>query len=52
MLELPPHVRRVVAKGREYFYFQRGRDTPLEGARTPLPAIRIASNSGRPIVSR
>src|SRR6478609_2297906 len=37
MLELPPHVRRVVARGREYFYFQRSRGTKLEGPRTPLP---------------
>jgi hypothetical protein len=38
MVELPPHVRRVVAKGREYFYFQRNRGTKLEGERVPLPA--------------
>jgi hypothetical protein len=38
MLELPPHVRRVVAKGREYFYFQRGRGTKVEGPRVALPA--------------
>jgi hypothetical protein len=37
MVELPPHVRRIVAKGREYFYFQRGRGTKLEGPRIPLP---------------
>jgi hypothetical protein len=37
MFELPPHVRRVVARGQEYFYFQRGRGTPFKGMRTPLP---------------
>ena len=37
MIELPPHVRRVIAKGREYFYFQRGRGSQCEGPRTPLP---------------
>jgi hypothetical protein len=37
MLELPPHVHRVVAKGREYFYFQRNRWTKLEGPRIRLP---------------
>jgi len=37
MLELPPHVRRIVAKGRAYFYFQRGRGTKVEGERIPLP---------------
>ncbi len=37
MFELPPHVRRVTAKGREYFYFQRNRGTPLESPRIALP---------------
>jgi len=37
MLELPPHVRRVIARGREYFYFQRNRGAVLEGPRIPLP---------------
>ena len=38
MLELPPHVRRVTAKSREYYYFQRGRGTVLEGPRIALPS--------------
>jgi hypothetical protein len=37
MVELPPHMRRVIAKGREYFYFQRNRGAVLEGPRIPLP---------------
>ena len=38
LVELPPHVRRVTGKGREYYYFQRGRGTALEGARIALPS--------------
>jgi hypothetical protein len=38
MVELPTHVRRVVARGHEYFYFQRNRGTPLEGPRVALPS--------------
>jgi len=38
MVELPPHVRRVVARGREYFYFQRNRGAALEGPRIALPS--------------
>ena len=34
---LPRGVHRVVARGREYFYFQPGRGTQVEGPRTPLP---------------
>ena len=37
MLELPPHVRKVVARGREYYYFQRNRGATLEGPRIGLP---------------
>ena len=37
MVELPPHVHRVVAKGRDYFYFQRNRGAALEGPRIALP---------------
>jgi integrase len=37
MLELPTNVHRVVAKGREYFYFQLGRGTRAPGPRIPLP---------------
>ena len=38
MVELPTHVRRVVARGHEYFYFQRNRGMPLEGPRVALPS--------------
>ncbi len=37
MLELPQHVHRVVAKGREYLYFQRNRFTKRQGPRIRLP---------------
>ena len=37
MLELPANVHRVVAKRREYFYFQLGRGTRAPGPRIPLP---------------
>jgi len=37
MVELPPHVHRVVAKGRHYYYFQRARGTRSEGPRISLP---------------
>ena len=36
-LELPQHVHRVVVKGREYFYFQRGRGTASAGPSVKLP---------------
>ena len=36
-VELPPHVHRVIARGREYFYYQVGRGTKHEGPRTKLP---------------
>jgi integrase len=36
-VELPRGVHRVVARGREYFYFQAGRGTSAAGIRTPLP---------------
>ncbi|BBD37017.1 integrase [Aminobacter sp. Y103A] len=35
--ELPPHVHRVTAKGKTYFFYQPFRGTPREGARVPLP---------------
>lgn len=38
MVELPAHVSRIRAKGRDYYYFQRGRGTPLAGLRTALPS--------------
>jgi integrase len=34
---LPPHVHRVVARGREYFYYQIARGTERQGPRTKLP---------------
>lgn len=37
-IELPPHVHRVVARGREYFYYQVARGTKYEAARTKLPS--------------
>lgn len=37
MVELPPHVHRVVAKGRDYYYFQHARGTKFEGPRISLP---------------
>lgn len=37
VVELPRGVHRVVARGREYFYFQLGRGTKHEGERVRLP---------------
>jgi len=37
MVELPPHVHRVVAKGRDYFYFQHSRGAKGAGPRIALP---------------
>jgi hypothetical protein len=37
-VELPAHVHRVIARGREYFYYQVGRGTKHEGRRTKLPS--------------
>src|SRR5262245_56415389 len=37
-VELPRHVHRVIARGRDYFYFQVGRGTKHEGPRTKLPS--------------
>jgi hypothetical protein len=34
---LPKGVHRVIARGREYFYFQANRGTPLAGPRIKLP---------------
>src|SRR5262249_5733956 len=31
-------VHRVVARGRDYFYYQPGRGTPSAGDRVPLPS--------------
>ena len=36
-LELPRYVRRVVSRGREYFYFQRGRESAAPGPNIKLP---------------
>ncbi len=36
-ITLPRGVHRVVARAKEYFYFQAGRGTKAPGARTPLP---------------
>lgn len=36
-ISLPKNVHRIVSRGREYFYFQKGRGTPNPGLRTPLP---------------
>jgi len=59
MVELPPHVRRITAKGREYYYFQRRRGTTLEGPRIALPrdihsiafwqAYRAATGQDEPV---
>ena len=37
-VELPRHVHRVVARGREYFYHQVARGTKHEGPRAKLPS--------------
>ena len=36
-VSLPNGVHRVVARSREYFYFQANRGTPRQGPRIPLP---------------
>ena len=36
-ITLPPHVHRVVSRGREYFTFQKGRGTKAAGPRIRLP---------------
>lgn len=36
-MELPKAVHRVVSRGREYFYYQEGRNTPHQGPRIRLP---------------
>lgn len=36
-MDLPKNVHRVIARGREYFYFQANRGTPRQGPRHPLP---------------
>ena len=36
-VSLPPDVHKVTAKGREYFYYQRGRGTKAPGTRHALP---------------
>ncbi|MGQ3211619.1 tyrosine-type recombinase/integrase [Shinella sp.] len=36
-VSLPKNVHRVVARGREYFYFQTGRGSQSPGPRLPLP---------------
>src|SRR6185437_13095625 len=37
LLTLPPHVHRVVSRGREYFTFQKARGTKNAGPRIKLP---------------
>jgi len=37
-VNLPKNVHRVIARGREYFYFQTGRGTDHAGARVTLPS--------------
>lgn len=37
-VKLPKGVHRVVSRGREYFYFQEGRNTASPGPRTKLPS--------------
>lgn len=41
---LPPCVRCVRVKGREYFYYQPGRGTWQEGQRVALPGCPFAPN--------
>jgi hypothetical protein len=36
-VELPKYVQRVVDGSREYFYFQRGRESAMPGPRLKLP---------------
>src|SRR5262245_50746694 len=36
-IELPRHVHRVIARAREYFFYQTGRNTRHQGPRIPLP---------------
>ena len=38
MVELPPHVFRVTARGRFYYYFQVSRGSKTPGPRIPLPS--------------
>jgi integrase len=38
LIELPNHVHRVVARSREYFYYQERRGTPRQGPRIKLPS--------------
>ena len=45
-VSLPNGVHRVVARSREYFYFQANRGTPRQGPRIPLPKIRTRRNFG------
>lgn len=37
-VSLPPGVHRVVSRGREYFYYQKGRGTDYAGERIKLPS--------------
>ena len=37
-VDLPPHVHRVVAKGKLYYFYQPFRGTAREGERVELPA--------------
>jgi len=59
MIALPPGVHRVIARSREYFYFQAGRGTTHPGPRIRLPrdpqspefwnAVRQAQGFGGPV---
>lgn len=37
-IDLPDHVHRVIARSREYFYYQEHRGTPRQGPRIKLPS--------------
>lgn len=59
-MALPKAVHRVISRGREYFYFQAGRNTPFQGDRIRLPddphtpefwaAIRQAQGLGTGVI--
>lgn len=60
-VSLPKNVHRVVARAREYFYYQAGRGTDHQGPRIPLPkdpqspefwqAVRQAQGLGGPVAT-
>ena len=45
LLTLPPHVHRVVSRGREYFTFQKGRGTKKPGPASSFPILPIPNSS-------